>query len=435
MIFNKEKILIIVSGLIILSVLIFGYFQLFLNRQAELQKNIISPNIEPSPISVDNSETYSNKSLGLSFQYPKTWGEAKFEENISLNYLFPTYPPAELANEFTKRGLGNDFITTFKAWDYEKQIEFLKKDRIGYDTFLSKEATIAFSQNDKVKIHAFNKSYLDLSGYEGAVGITSIYKGNLTLNKNICSSYDLLSQIKIENFYLDDCKILSNGLLNIIGTFETDILPSGEFASLIAIGNLKSSQEYKGLLIEYSYKDYGNPGADLMTFFGYSGYGTGNEAIQNINIAACNKIQGGSAPSTATFERYFNKTIDDNFIQDFLSFIRSELIKIKGLDNNYISLITRKHQGVLENNKGKKFVDYQDGQNFNLYFEASGAVLDKVMSSEDIEKYFDQFNPNELNCSIYKIFKKQNLDSFRQDVQDSQSLREFQSFVGGLSVQ
>ena len=130
MVFNKEKILIIISALIIFGVLILGYFWIFLNRQVESPKNVVSPVVEPPPASTNNiGGTYSNKSLGLSFQYPKAWGETRFEENIGLNYLFPTYPPDELANEFTKRGLGNDFITTFKSWGYEKQIEFLKKER------------------------------------------------------------------------------------------------------------------------------------------------------------------------------------------------------------------------------------------------------------------------------------------------------------------
>jgi len=243
----------------------------------------------------------------------------------------------------------------------------------------------------------------------------------------------LFSQIKIENFYTADCTLLPNNLIIMPGTFEDDCVFGKEMGYLIAVANLEQNKEYTGLLIEYFYKSYGNHGADLMNFFGYSGYGTGQEKIREVNIAACNAISGGSAPSSETFSKYFDRIINNALIQDFVSFISSKLDTL-GISSNIKSLIVRKYQEELVRNKGKKFIDYRDGRNFNLYFDATGDILEKINSFEDIERYFSQMNPNDINCAVYKINKKQNLDTFRYDIENNPRLLEFQSFIKSITI-
>jgi hypothetical protein len=317
-----KNLSVIIFGIIVVSISVLVFFQFTLKKE-----EIKPPEITPTPETISPETTftsYTNDILGISFQYPSSWGEIQVKENINLNYLFPSYPPEQLIAEFKKRKLGDDFITTFKNWDTEKQLEYLIKDRIGYDKFLNKEFIISFSKNENIKIIAFNKNYVDFSGYECAVPISPIYKGNLVLNPNICFSPELFSQIKIENFYTADCKPLSNNLIFIPGTFEDNCVFGKESAYLIAVANLEQNKEYTGLLIKYFYKSYENHGSDLMNFFGYSGYGTGKEKIKEVNIAACNAISGGSAPSTEIFSKYFDRIIDDALIQDFVSSVSSK---------------------------------------------------------------------------------------------------------------
>lgn len=230
-----------------------------------------------------------------------------------------------------------------------------------------------------------------------------------------------------------DCKFLPNKIVTVAGTFEDACISGKESAYLIAVGNLRKNQEYTGLLIEYFYKTYKNPGVDLMKFFGYFGYYNGKKQIKEINIAACNAISGRSAPFTENFSKYFGKTIDDSFIQDFLSFITSKL-KTISIDQKIKSLIVRKYQKELEKNKGKKFIDYKDGVNFNMYFEATGEIIERVNNLEDLETYFSQMNPNDINCAVYKIYKKANLDAFRRDIQNNPQLLEFQSFIKNIVI-
>jgi hypothetical protein len=105
-----------------------------------------------------------------------------------------------------------------------------------------------------------------------------------------------------------------------------------------------------------------------------------------------------------------------------------------GISSNIKSLITRKYQEELVRNKGKKFIDYRDERNFNLYFAATGDILEKINSFEDIERYFSQMNPNDINCAVYKINKKQNLDTFRYDIENNPQLLEFQSFIKSITI-
>lgn len=111
-----------------------------------------------------------------------------------MNYLFPNHPPGELITEFYKRGLGDDFVRKFKNWDGREQLNYLLKERIGYDKFLNKKFIISFSKNEHIKIYAFNKNYVDFGGYECAVPISPIYKGNLILNENAYFSPELFPQ-------------------------------------------------------------------------------------------------------------------------------------------------------------------------------------------------------------------------------------------------
>lgn len=395
-------------------------------KEEEPLEAILTPKTIPAETALDM--------LGVTFQYPTSWGEIQAKEIVALNYLFPSHPPDELIAEFKRRKLGDDFIAQFKKWSREKQLEYLIKDRIGYDEFLSKELIISFSKNKNVEIIAFNKNYTDFSGYECAVPILPIYRGNLVLNRNACFSLELFSQIKIENFYATDCRLLPNNLLFIPGTFD-DFCFGGlakENSYLIAVANLKKSKEYTGMVIKYFYKTYENPGAVLMSFFGYSGYVPEKEEIKEVNISACNAV-GSSSPSTETFSKYFGRIIDDVLIQDFVSFISSELER-RGISPEIKSLVVRKFQEELTKNKGKKFIDYRDEKNFNLYFDATGEIIEKINSYEDIERYFSQMNPNDVNCAVYKIEKKRNLDTFRNDVKNNPQLLEFQAFVKSITI-
>lgn len=199
------------------------------------------------------------------------------------------------------------------------------------------------------------------------------------------------------------------------------------------MANLKQNKEYTGLLIEYFYKSYENLGANLMDFFGYFGYGPEEKKIKEVNIAACNDLSGGREPSTKTFSKYFDRIIDDALIQDFVSFISSELDTLV-ISSKIKSLVVKKYQEELAENKGKKFIDYRDEKNLNLSFDAVRDVLEKINNLEDIKKYFSQMNPNDINCAVYKVNKKQNLDTFRYDIENNPQLLEFQSFIKEIVV-
>lgn len=168
------------------------------------------------------------------------------------------------------------------------------------------------------------------------------------------------------------------------------------------MAKLKQNKEYTGLLIEYFYKSYENLGVNLMDFFGYFGYSPEKKKIKKVDIIACNTLSGGRAFSAKTFSKYFDKIIDDDLIQDFVSFILSELDTL-GISSKIKSLVVKKYQEELAENKGKKFIDYRDEKNLNLSFDAARDVLEKINNLEDIKKYFSQMNPNDINCAAYKV--------------------------------
>lgn len=149
-----------------------GVFKLLSGNSSQVSKQQLRDYL--SSVGTVNWGYHENKSLGIGFRCPTDWGEVEEKENISINYLFPTYLPDKLKEAFFKKGLGENFVTEFKQWDREKQVEFLKKD-IYYNDFLSRDFVISFSKNDNLTLHAFNRDYVNTSGHETVVPIYPSY--------------------------------------------------------------------------------------------------------------------------------------------------------------------------------------------------------------------------------------------------------------------
>ncbi|MCU0653157.1 MAG: hypothetical protein MUD10_02760 [Candidatus Pacebacteria bacterium] len=214
---------------------------------------------------------FSSELLGIEFSYPESWGDVKLEEIIRENYLFPGMPPAALGQEFERRGLPKDFIETFTAWEYDAQMEFLKKDRGGYDAFLSKEANLSFSKNQRAFLSAFNENYLDMSGYENAVPVSTVYKGDAKLESSAfdsASPWNLPAQLKIDRLSVGECSILANGLLKVAGDFDASGMDE-KITKVVIIGNLSSSLEYDGMVLQYLPQNHGSPSQTLNEFMAF----------------------------------------------------------------------------------------------------------------------------------------------------------------------
>ncbi|MCK9351283.1 MAG: hypothetical protein WCT49_00025 [Candidatus Paceibacterota bacterium] len=338
---------------------------------------------------------YSSELLGFSFRYPESWGVVETREETSTSYLFG--PPDALKSVFIKAGWKEDDLTTAH---HKEQIAFLKKDE-RYKNYLSKKLTLSFSKNQNLNITAFNEQYLDMSGYEAAAPITPVFLGNIPIAKESCLLPKLYSQIKIKNFYLSDCKILPNSLLSIFGTYTSSDSgdPNNETASVIVIGELTKSKFYNGLLIEYRYKNYINQGAQLMKLFGYTGYGERGRAdtIEKINIRACNAIEKGSGSAGSSF-----------------SGDTANVFALMGISPGIASLVERAQH--------IKTVSYN----------VNGSLVEETNTIDDIKRNIDKFGIEDINCALYKIYRKENLDDFMRAVKGDNFLLEFQDFLGNI---
>lgn len=143
-----------------------------------------------------------------------------------------------------------------------------------------------------------------------------------------------------------------------------DIFPSGEEALIVAVANLKKLKEYNGLLISYHYKNFEHPSSQLLTYFGYSGGLV--EKDSSVNIKACNSFSGGSAPSTETFQNFYNRKIDDNFINEFKEKITSDINKMN-IDKEISEMAVSKVQEELKNNSDKTSIDYRSSDKEKYY--------------------------------------------------------------------
>lgn len=58
----------------------------------------------------------------------------------------------------------------------------------------------------------------------------------------------------------------------------------------------------------------------------------------------------------------------------------------------------------------------------------------KINSFPDIKKYLSEMTHNDLLCGLYKIDKKANLDTFREEVENDVRITELNNFLSTISV-
>ncbi len=233
---------------------------LAMNLAGDVFKRQVEQN-ERKKIAMQNAtgtSFYANEIIGIAFSYPAKWGKIKLDENVTLNYLLPLSAPDELGTIFEKKGLGSAYLAAFRKMDSAKQLSMLKSDR-EYEKFLSKEATITFSKNPNIRISAFNKYALNISGYEAAVANYPFYTGDKEISQALCQDRKFLNRLTLEK--TAGCYASLGKFLQIKGVSFADVMLNTNSylgqrnGASMAVSNLKSKQ-YSGLILHYANKKY-----------------------------------------------------------------------------------------------------------------------------------------------------------------------------------
>lgn len=381
--------------------------------------------------------TFSRKALGISFEYPSNWGKAKTKEEINLAYMFDA--PDDLLKLLKKNGYSNKFIANFKKDSFD-QLGFLKKSR-QYDNYLGKHYNISFSNNQNITLDAYSKHYIDFNGYEGSRDInTTSYKGQEKIDGNSCKNNLLHSLWMVDNYYYSDCQF-NNKIITALGTRTDTNFYDNEKGIIMGIANLPTNSQYSGLILESHINDvYHNNAGDIMKFLGTQGYGDSDKKIINTNkdklVGSCETIYSSSVGSINT-SNYVGKIIDDELINNFTNYIKTELSKINKLKESYIVAIVDKYKTDLENYKGKKFSDSYEENSDNYYFyiyQPQPSLLDSIKTEVDMQKTYDKLNSSDISCIDYKFNVKDNLDSFKKKYIKSKQLKEFQQLVKAIKI-
>ncbi|MBU1167553.1 hypothetical protein KKC60_04065 [Patescibacteria group bacterium] len=356
-------------------------------QEEEVQEEVTTQDQQLEAVS-ESLESYQDKVLNVSFDYPTDWGKTSSELAESASPTFHMDIGTSDINNFESK-YGVTF-EEFRDYDEDKKVEFLREKDL--ETSINKNYILRFGKNKDLQIGGMNKDFGLWEEYNRRV----LYFGELTIDQSSCDQDNIgkfLNAAGLDIYKEGHCQIIENDLgpaIKLSGAAtrsEAGTVPSQEEARVVYLQNNPKSKTVDSIYFDYLVAGY--PKNQEQKILAVTGeHGPSSEKRLDYNWQC---VMGGGGLGQADYKEFHSQEVNVSFLKEARDYLRSQIQKeVPDLPKDRLNLILDTAEKHLEKFQGKTFTNRagnnEDNTSVRFFNDMNLTAKDVVTSWDDIFK-------------------------------------------------